>query len=529
MTLAAGLAAALPVVVSAIRGVSDGWIPLGDRAIIATRSYDVLTTDTPLLGQYSAASDLTGDPTYSLGPLLYWLLALPARIGPDAIAVTIAAVNVAAIVGVVALARRRGGLALMFATAIATALMCGSLGAETYHDVWNPAVGVLPVLLLVFLCWSIACGERELLPLAVLVASFLAQAHLTFLLPVAALAAVAAAGLTLARRWSRRAGLGALGVGLVCWSLPLLEQAIHRPGNLVRVAHSASDRGPTLGAENGWRAVSHTVGAPPWWLRSPRSGFERLSDLAGGPGTLAAASTVAVLLGLVAVTVAGTRRRRTDLVAAGAIGLLLCAAIAAGTAGTPGRSYQSVTYSLWWASPAGMAVWLLLAWSVAVLAGAPRGVARLPARVRAAAPAAALACAAVAGLAVGLAADRDEDRPKYEPLRATTAQVEAALDGGGRVRAGASNTDPGFDFVTAIVYGLRRDGTRVASPQFSHLLGSRYDRAGRPLYVHDRASGAQPAGAVIATGTVRRTVGRGFPPRPTPVTERVDVILAPAP
>jgi hypothetical protein len=527
--------ASLPVIVAAVRGVSDGWFPYGDRAVIATRAIDVLTVDTPLLGQYSASSDLTGEPTYSLGPLLYWLLALPARIGADALAVTVAALNVAAVVGAVALARRRGGLPLMFATAAATAVMCGSLGAETFHEVWNPAVGVLPLLALVFLCWSIACGERELLPLAVLVASFLAQAHLTFALPAAGLIAVAAAGLTLARRWTRRAGLGAIGVTAVCWSLPLIEQAIHRPGNLVRVARAAGERGPTLGAGDGWSALSHTVGAPPWWLRAPRSPFERLSDLANGRGALATIVTVAILLGLLAVAAAGARRRRADLVAAGAIGLLLCAAIFAGTAGTPGRSYQSVTYSLYWASPAGMAAWLLLGWGAAVsLAarrdrGRAREAPRPPGGLRAAAPALALACTALAGLAVGLAADRDEDRAKYDPLRATTARLHERLGGAGRVAVEASDTDPAFDFATATVYRLRREGAPVASRQLSHLLGSRYDEPGRPLRVHDRAAGRPPPGTLLATGTVRRTIGLGFPPRPTPVTERVDAILGPAP
>lgn len=513
------------MIVSAVRGIADGWVPYGDRAVIATRSIDVLTTHTPLLGQYSASSDLIGEPTYNLGPLLFWLLALPARIGPDAIAVTVTVLNVAAIVGVVALARRRGGPPLMFAVAIATPVMCASLGAVTYHDIWNPSIGVLPLLLLVFLCWSIACGERRLLPLAVVVASFLAQTHLTFVLPSVLLLAVAAAGLTLAHRWSRRAGLSALGVAAVCWVLPLLEQAIHRPGNLVRVARAAGEREPTLGAESGWRAVSHTVGAPPWWLRSPRSPFERLADLAGGPTTLAAIVTVAVLLGLLAVTATGARRRRADLTAAGAIGLLLCAAMTLGTAGTPGRSFGSITYSLYWASPAGMACWLLLAWALATLAGGPRPAVRLPAWTAAVA----LACAVVAGLAAGLGADRDEERQKYQPLRVTSARAQEALEGAGRVRVDSSITDPAFDFATATVYHLRREGTPVASPQYSHLLGSYYDRDGRPLHFHDRGGGAPPPGTLLAEGTVRRTVDRGFPPRPVRVSERVAVILAPDP
>ena len=67
----------------------------------------------------------------------------------------------------------------MFATAAAIGLMCQSLSSESLHDVWNPAAGLFPFLLLCFLCWSLACGEHRLLPLTVLVASFVTQTHLT--------------------------------------------------------------------------------------------------------------------------------------------------------------------------------------------------------------------------------------------------------------------------------------------------------------------------------------------------------------
>jgi hypothetical protein len=74
-----GVGAALPVGYATVRALADGWVPVTDQGIIATRAYDVLT----------------------------WL---PARLGaPASLTLTIAAVNVASIVGVVAIARRRGG------------------------------------------------------------------------------------------------------------------------------------------------------------------------------------------------------------------------------------------------------------------------------------------------------------------------------------------------------------------------------------------------------------------------------------
>src|SRR5437773_2577598 len=81
----------------------------------------------------------------------------------------------------------------------ALALMCRSLPAETLHDIWNPSAGVMPFTLLIFVCWSLACGDHWLLPPAILLASFASQAELTFLLPSVLLLAVGAAGLIATR------------------------------------------------------------------------------------------------------------------------------------------------------------------------------------------------------------------------------------------------------------------------------------------------------------------------------------------
>ncbi len=212
LTCAAGLAAAVPVIAATVKAVRAGWVPGADQAIIATRAYDVFTSHTPLVGQYTLAGNVTGQVTHSLGPMLFWLLALPSRFGgPTAMTVTMGAVNTLAIVGSVALARRRGGLVLMFMSAVAIALMCQSLAAETFHDVWNPSAGLFPFLLLIFVCWSLACGDYRLLPLAALLASFVVQAHLMYLPPTLGMAAVGLGGLALTLR-RRRAQLAAEGV-----------------------------------------------------------------------------------------------------------------------------------------------------------------------------------------------------------------------------------------------------------------------------------------------------------------------------
>ena len=479
VVLATGLAAALPIVVSTVRAVVDGWAPLGDDALIAVRSYEVLTAHPPLLGMPSTGpTGVLDEQTFHLGPLLFWLLALPAHfLGPSSLAVTAGLVNVACVMGSVGLAHRRGGRPLMFATAVAVPVMLASLPAENYSDVWNPAVAVLPFTLLLFLAWSLACGEYRLLPLTVLVASFVVQCHLIFLVPALAAVAVGLAGLILLRPRPRRQGVrawavAAVVVGLVCWSGPLIDQAANRPGNLVQLARAAQSDDPTLGPGIGARAVVRATGVPPWWLRPPRGALDRIADLDTSPGPLAIASSVLVLAGLTAVAVAGWRRRRRDVLAAGTLGLAICAAIALATASVPSASYASTGYALWWTSAAGMWIWLALGWSAAVLTATARvGLVRRPALLLAAG----LGASAAAGIAVAAAAD-PPDEP-FEQLRTVTERLEAELPAGAPVRVeGTWSRDTVFlagGFQLGIVYALLREGRTVTAPSLTDL-GSRY-------------------------------------------------------
>ena len=207
LTLMVGICAAGLVIASTVRALIDGWMPAGDQANIATRAYDVLTSRTPLLGLHSDASAVTHHAVYSLGPMLFWLLALPARSGSSgALILTMGLLNTASIVGVIVLARRRGGRALMFITAIAVLLMSRSLAPEVLHDVWNPSAGLFPFTLLIFLCWSLACGEYRLLPLTVLVASFVLQCQLAFVPPTLGVLVVGVGGLGVSLRSSGAGG-----------------------------------------------------------------------------------------------------------------------------------------------------------------------------------------------------------------------------------------------------------------------------------------------------------------------------------
>jgi hypothetical protein len=412
LTLATGLAAAVPVLVANIRAVRDGWLPVADMGVVATRAWDVFTSHTPLVGQYSYAGRVTGKITHSLGPMLYWLLALPAHFGsPASITWTMGILNTLAILGVVALARRRGGLVLMFAAAIAVALMCQSLAAETFHDIWNPSAALFPFTLLIFLCWSLACGEYRLLPITALIASFVLQANLTYLPPTLGLLAVGIGGLVVsrveirrrrlavatavrsnaraegpdrnasagdavadlqalaaaarARRPLLRWALAALAVVAIFWSAPVIDELSERTGNMTLVVRSATTPKATLGASVGWHAIVRAVGVRPWWLYVPVDRWQRQYDVREPARLHAVVSCVALLAALFAAMLLAFRRGRRDVAAGALIGLVLCGALGAVAATTPSAPSVTLTlgYTMWWGSQVGMWLWLMIAWS----------------------------------------------------------------------------------------------------------------------------------------------------------------------
>jgi hypothetical protein len=515
LTLAAALAAATPTLASTIRAVNAGIVPNGDRAIIATRAYDVLGAHPPLVGQYSASTLVVGRVVHSPGPLLYWLLALPARYGgPSSLAVTMGLVNALAIVACVVLARRRGGVALMLAVALALIFVSRSFSVETLHDIWNPSAGLFPFTLLLFCCWSLACGEYRLLALTALTASFAIQSELMFLAPSGAVLAIGFGGLAVWRRRARRPrrmwpwALAGVLVLALCWSAPLLDQIEHSPGNLTLLARAAQAHEPKQGAAVGWHALVRAVGIPPWWLSKPSNPFSRFAEVRSAPGTLSVVSALVLLGALLLVAALALRRREADLASGALIGLALCATLAAIAAFTPTRpSLQTLLgYTMWWGSQAGMWVWLMLGLAAARAlraSGLPVPAAGRLASVplaRIALPAA-LAAALTIGALVAGAQGADQDGGEYRPIATIDARVAAALAPGERVvRVEGSHDFAAFDYRAALLYALRRRGLRVLAPAAAVRLSSYYEEDGVPydatVYLTD--SGRLPRGRVLA-------------------------------
>lgn len=187
VVLVAGLLVLVPALVAAVSALRNPWIPTNDWALIELQVRRVGTGDTPLVGVYSRFG------WRHPGPLFLYALALPYRLAPDDRGLLFAAscVNLAATVGFVLVViryRRTQALVALFGLAV----LLRGLGIDQLGDPWNPTILIVPFALYLVLCLEIAVGrDRWPIPVALGVASFVVQAHVGLLQPVALLGLVA--------------------------------------------------------------------------------------------------------------------------------------------------------------------------------------------------------------------------------------------------------------------------------------------------------------------------------------------------
>ena len=167
-------------------------------------------------------------------------------------------------------------------------------------------------------------------------------------------------------------------------------------------------------------------------------------------------------------------RRRAELWAGGLIALALCAGLAAVAASTPTMRVLAETlgYTMWWGSPAGMFVWVVLAWAAATLLV---DVAMPRLRVPALASVAGVLAVAGAAIAVGAAERPDYHLPEYRPLDAVYAGLRAGIPSRRTVRLIGSLGNRTFRFKMATRFALLRREIRPLSPGKDVRLGSWYE------------------------------------------------------
>lgn len=175
--------ALVPLIVAAARAIRHGWVPVGDSALIAIRSRDVLGGgEMPLLGMWASSSWSVGFNFNHPGPLLFDALAVPAALFPGGTGQVLGAtlVNLVAIVGTFLVARRCGGPYVATVAMFEVTALCWALGSAVLVEPWHATSVLLPFLAFLLLTWAVACGDVALLPWAVGVGSFVLATNLSY-------------------------------------------------------------------------------------------------------------------------------------------------------------------------------------------------------------------------------------------------------------------------------------------------------------------------------------------------------------
>jgi hypothetical protein len=354
VTAGAVVLVVLPLLVSAISlavRVGGSYYPWADRALLELRVRDI-GSHAELLGPYSRFG------WFHPGPLLFYLFAPLYRLtGSNAISMNVAAlaVNGACLVGIVLLARRRGGLPLMLVTTLFVEVFLFASGPQFVRDDWNPYVTVLPLLLLVFLAWSMTCGDTWALPIAAGVATFMVQSHVGYAALCAAIVAAGVVGLVLSRPASWRFPvLWTGGLVAVFWTPIVVEQFSGDPGNLDKLYRFFRAAGQGEPPARAWKVITMQLGSWPDWIFGEvpfRQFVDRLDSRAAFPFLLVA---------LLAAMWFAWRR------ASGAFGLdcIVVVAIVAGTFAITRIVGGLYPYLVRWTWVVGMLVALATVWSL---------------------------------------------------------------------------------------------------------------------------------------------------------------------
>jgi hypothetical protein len=235
----------LPLVVAAVALRRPHWYPVLDLAMTELRLRDVGASHTPLIGLPGRIGPSLAEQGSHPGPLSFYLLTPLYRLfGSSAwamqastVVLNLAAVGTALVIGV-----RRGGARVGIAVATLLVFLVSGYGLTMLTQPWNPYLPLLWWVVLMLAVWSVACGDLAMLPVAVFAASFCAQTHVPYLGLVAGLAILTI--ITLAWLWwSARRGSPArrtvarwttwsLVLAVALWIPPLVDQALHDPGNL---------------------------------------------------------------------------------------------------------------------------------------------------------------------------------------------------------------------------------------------------------------------------------------------------------
>ena len=268
----ATLVVGLPLIAAVIALRAERWFPVLDLAMTEFRVRDVFTADNPLIGLPGRIGEYPDQGSHP-GPLSFYLLAPTYRIlGSSSWALEAATVviHLAAIATALWIGQRRLGWKGVAAVAALLALAIRGYGQVLLTQPWNPYLPLLAWLLVLLATWAVLCGDHRMLIPLVVAATLCAQTHVPYL-PLGA-------GMTVLR-WSprssdcagapsderpavRRSLVWSVGIGVVLWIPPLLDQLTNEPGNIRELAdHFGSPPEPAIGLGDGLRIMARHLDA----------------------------------------------------------------------------------------------------------------------------------------------------------------------------------------------------------------------------------------------------------------------------
>ena len=320
------LASAVVVSLANYRAIAD-W------GAIATRSFDVGTAQTPLLGTRSSVAADASVIMHHPGPMQFFVLAPFVRIfGEAGLPIGAAVVHAMSIVALVLLCRRLMGEPAAFAAALCSLALVTTLGYVELASSWPPIVIIVPTAIAVVATIGCVGGDRVSWLALVVAGSFVAQSNLAALPLVVALGLISAIGFV-ATQWSQpRAAIRtvwpSLAIGLVLWLPSLVEQLTDDRPNLSAIVRHAGDGGKTFGYRRAAAFVGSTLSGPFGWAGSR---FDRpwIGEVNLGVAQIGASPNWFVVVAGVVVTIAAlglmwrSADARTRIASIAAIGAAL--------------------------------------------------------------------------------------------------------------------------------------------------------------------------------------------------------------
>lgn len=467
------LTALVPVTVF-VAAMLAGWRAVGDNAIIGMRVRDLLAGRLPLVGQPSTGENFgTGIQSNHPGPMaLYVLAPFVAVLGSNAgLAFGAAFINATAMVASVWVGLRRGGLLLGSIVAVGLTMLAMALGPYVLIDPISSNLGTFASVAYVLLTWSVLSGDRRRLPLALVVGTFVSQAHLTYLAFGAAVTVVLLGGLAIQvlrghrrRPFERRTIVWSVWIVLILWA-PVLVDEFFGGGNLSSIVRTFTSSDGTGGRGTGFALsrLAYAVGIRPMFSHTS-VGLAFLTR----PGLLAVVS--AVVVGLLFVGLALWSRKASGPVRsfglyAVVVGVVVVVSVVTG-AKLPNPATVKAA-NLRWMWTASLLLWIGVAWGLLQF-----GVARLVRRLPDLVP---ILLAPVL-LATGALANQTQVQRPRDANALGVARDLAGVAGrssGGTVRVRYQGSPALVTIGPAFAYDLASNGSRVyvdAAP-FSRAYG----------------------------------------------------------